>query len=112
MSMQHAQLFEKIRPAIDSKIAEFKYYKYDAISAEELWRYCVEKKWRKKNVEQLRLYEIIATIFAVSPSDIVSFNQVEFLQSDDWFAEINTEELKSLLGPLKIQEEYVVSVKD
>ncbi|POZ55543.1 Post-transcriptional regulator ComN [Lysinibacillus sphaericus] len=112
MSMQHAQLFEKIRPAIDSKIAEFKYYKYDAISAEELWRYCVEKKWRKKNVEQLRLYEVIATIFAVSPSDIVSFNQVEFLQSDDWFAEINTEELKSLLGPLKTQEEYVVFVKD
>ncbi len=96
MSMQHAQLFEKIRPAIDSKIAEFKYYKYDAISAEELWRYCVEKNGAK-NVEQLRLYEIIATIFAVSPSDIVSFNQVEFLQSDNWFAEINTEELKSLL---------------
>lgn len=94
MSMQHQQLFEQIRPAIDSKIAEFKHFQYDAITAEELWRYCVEKKWRKKNVEQLRLHEVIATIFAVSPSDIVSFNQVELLQSDNWFEEVNTEELK------------------
>jgi len=102
MSMQHKQLFEKIRPAIDSKMEEFKYYQYNAITAEELWRYCVEKKWRRKNIEQLRIHEIIATIFAVSPSDIVSFNQVEFLQSNDWFTEVNTEELKMLLGPVKI----------
>ncbi|MGE7693031.1 post-transcriptional regulator [Lysinibacillus sp. NPDC094177] len=101
MSVQHEQLFEKIRPAIDSKMEEFKHYQYDAITAEELWRYCVEKKWRRKNIEQLRLHEIIATIFAVSPSDIVSFNQVEFLQSNDWFTELNTEELKMLLGPVK-----------
>ncbi|MGE7910086.1 post-transcriptional regulator [Lysinibacillus xylanilyticus] len=101
MSMQYEQLFEKIRPAIDSKMEEFKYYQYDAITAEELWRFCIEKKWRKKNIEQLRLYEIISTIFSVSPSDIVSFNQVEFLQSNDWFTDLNTEELKMLLGPVK-----------
>jgi len=100
--MQYEQLFEKIRPAIDSKIEEFKHYQYDAITAEELWRYCIEKKWRRKNIEHLRLHEIIATIFAVSPSDIVSFNQVEFLQSNDWFTDLNTEELKTLLGPVKI----------
>ncbi|EON71388.1 hypothetical protein H131_15513 [Lysinibacillus sphaericus OT4b.31] len=110
--MQHAQLFEKIRPAIDSKIAEFKHFQYDAITAEELWRFCVEKKWRKKNVEQLRLYEVIATIFAVRPSDIVSFNQVEFLQSNDWFTEVNADELKSLLGPVRNEPEYVGFVKD
>ncbi|MDD1502220.1 MULTISPECIES: post-transcriptional regulator [unclassified Lysinibacillus] len=101
MSMQYEQLFEKIRPAIDSKMEEFKHYQYDAITAEELWRFCIEKKWRKKNIEQLRIHEIISTIFSVSPSDIVSFNQVEFLQSNDWFTELNTEELKMLLGPVK-----------
>jgi len=101
MSMQYEQLFEKIRPAIDSKIAEFRYFEYDAITAEELWRYCVEKKWRKKKIEQLRLYEVIATIFSVSPSDIVSFNQVEFLQSNNWFEEVNTDELQLLLGPVR-----------
>ena len=101
MSMQYEQLFEKIRPAIDSKMAEFKHYQYDAITAEELWRYCIEKKWRKKKIEQLRLHEVIATIFAVSPSDIVSFNQVEFLQSNNWFEELNTEELQLLLGPVR-----------
>lgn len=101
MSMQHAQLFEKIRPAIDSKIEEFRHFQYDAITAEELWRFCIAKKWRKKNVEQLRLHEVIATIFSVSPSDIVSFNQVEFLQSDDWFTDLQAEELKYLLGPVK-----------
>ncbi|ACA41396.1 hypothetical protein Bsph_3926 [Lysinibacillus sphaericus C3-41] len=37
----------------------------------------------------------------LSPSDIVSFNQVEFLQSDNWFEELNTEELQLLLGPVK-----------
>lgn len=102
MSMQHAQLFEKIRPAIETKIAEFKYYQYDTITAEELWRFCVEKKWKKKDIETLRLYEVVATVFNVSPSDIVSFNQVEFLQKDNWFADINAEELKFLLGPVKL----------
>jgi len=101
MSMQYEQLFEKIRPAIDSKMEEFKHFQYDAITAEELWRFCIEKKWRRKNIEQLRLHEIISTIFSVSPSDIVSFNQVEFLQSNDWFTDLNTEELKMLLGPVK-----------
>ncbi|WGF40141.1 MULTISPECIES: post-transcriptional regulator [Lysinibacillus] len=101
MSMQYEQLFEKIRPAIDSKIAEFQHYQYNAITAEELWRYCIEKKWRKKKVEQLRLYEVISTIFSVSPSDIVSFNQVEFLQSNNWFEEVNTDELQLLLGPVR-----------
>ncbi|MGE7111392.1 post-transcriptional regulator [Lysinibacillus sp. NPDC047702] len=102
MSVQYEQLFEKIRPAIDSKIGEFQHFQYDAITAEELWRYCIEKKWRKKNIEQLRLHQIIATIFSVSPSDIVSFNQVEFLQSNNWFSELNAEELKMLLGPVKV----------
>ncbi|UZM98508.1 post-transcriptional regulator [Lysinibacillus sp. MHQ-1] len=61
----------------------------------------LKKNGVKKKVEQLRLYEVIATIFSVSPSDIVSFNQVEFLQSDNWFEELNTEELQLLLGPVK-----------
>ena len=103
VTIQYAKLFEKIRPAIETKIEEFKFYQYDTITAEELWRYCVEKKWRKKNVEQLHLYEIIATVLNVSPSDIVSFNQVEFIQKDNWFADINAEELKSLLRPTKLE---------
>lgn len=107
MSMQHAQLFEKIRPAIECKIEEFKFYQYDTITAEEFWRYCVEKKWRKKDVEQLRLYEITATIFNVSPSDIVSFNQVEFLQKDNWFTEVSAGELNCLLSPSQNQSESV-----
>ena len=47
MSMQYEQLFEKIRPAIDSKMEEFKHYQYDAITAEELWRFCIEKMAQK-----------------------------------------------------------------
>ena len=98
MGMKYAQLYEKVLPAIEAKMEEMKHYEYDTITAEELWRYCVEKKWRKENIDDLHLYEILATIFDVTPSDIVSFNQVEFLQQDNWFADINTEELKSLLG--------------
>lgn len=49
MSMQYEQLFEKIRPAIDSKIAEFQHYQYNAITAEELWRYCIEKNGVKES---------------------------------------------------------------
>lgn len=50
MSMQYEQLFEKIRPAIDSKIAEFQHYQYTAITAEELWRYCIEKNGVKRKL--------------------------------------------------------------
>ncbi|GLC88457.1 post-transcriptional regulator [Lysinibacillus piscis] len=102
MEMLYAQLFEKVRPAIDSKIEEFKQFRYDTITGEELWRFCVQKKWRKKNVEQLPLHEVIATLFSVSPSDIVSFYQVEFLQSSEGFAQINIDDLQQLLHPMKI----------
>lgn len=49
MSMQYEQLFEKSVLRIDSKMAEFKHYQYDAITAEELWRYCIEKNGVKEN---------------------------------------------------------------
>ncbi len=46
---------KKIRPAIDSKIGEFQHYQYDAITAEELWRYCIEKKMAQKKYRTITI---------------------------------------------------------
>ncbi|MEG0260801.1 MAG: post-transcriptional regulator [Lysinibacillus sp.] len=98
MSVQYPQMFEKILPAIESKMNEFHYHRYDAITAEELWRFCIVKKWRKKNIETLHVYEMVETIFSVTASEIVSFNQVEYLQKDNWFGEVSATELQILLN--------------
>lgn len=99
MKRQYEQLFHKVFPALDSKMNEFNFYEYNAISIDDLWNYCIEKKWRKKKVEQLRLHEIVSTILNITPSEIVSHGQVQEFKKSDWFSEANSNELQFLLNP-------------
>ena len=101
--MKHEHLFNQLLTVLQSKIEEFHFLKYDTITLEQLWTFCVEKKWRKKNVEQLHLYELVATIFSVTPSDV--FTHIKITETnvfDNGLAPINLEELEVLLGQKKI----------
>ena len=67
MPIPYRSLYDKVLIVLDSKIDEFKYYGYKEITKDELWSYCI-KKWRKVNIEQLRLHEVVGTIYNVSVS--------------------------------------------
>lgn len=96
MENLHPDLFKKVLPAIQSKIEEFQHYGYEHITKEDLWNYCVNKKWRKKIIEELKLYEVVETIFSISASEIVSYTQIKSFSTSDWFGELNQDELNEL----------------
>ncbi|SOC02448.1 ComN-like post-transcriptional regulator [Ureibacillus xyleni] len=97
--IQYEELYKKVLPVLESKLEEIKYYEYDSITKEDIWNFCIKKKWRKQIIEEIHLHEIVATIFTIKASDIVSHFQIQQFQAVDWFSEINNDELKDLLNP-------------
>lgn len=105
MTIQFEHIFQKVLPVLENKLAEFNYLQYDGISTEDIWDYCIQKKWKKKSVDQMHLYEIVQTIFSLKVSDVMNYFQVqEMQQTTDWFASINQEELNELLNLNKNEE--------
>lgn len=103
MTVPYEALYHKVDIILQSKLEEFHLYEYDAITMEQLWVYCVEKKWRKKVIEELPLYEIASTIFSITPSELLNYVQVKSFKYHDGLVEINMEELEELLGPVKVK---------
>ena len=66
--------------------------------------YFFKKKWRKKSIEQLRLFEIVETIYSIKPSEIVSYFQIQQFQTTNWFNDITQDELRMLLEPNFLKE--------
>lgn len=104
MAIPNTALYEQVQLVIYSKIEEFKYYGYNSISKEELWQYCIEKKWRKKNVDEIPLYEVVATIFSVTPSDIISYSQIQGMKQSTTESGISQDEMVMLLQNLPISK--------
>ncbi|HWK24333.1 MAG TPA: post-transcriptional regulator [Ureibacillus sp.] len=96
--IQFEQLYKEVLPVLQSKMDEIIYYEYEGITLEDIWNFCVKKKWRKKKLEDLRLYEIVETIYAVKPSEIVSYFQIQQFRSENWFSDINQNDLQELLN--------------
>ena len=98
MTIPHEQLFNKVQLVLESKIDEFKYFKYDVITIMELWEYCVEKKWRKMKIEEIPLHDIVSTIFSITPSEVLGYSQIKEFKVNQTLVEINMEEFQVLLG--------------
>lgn len=107
MPILFQSLYDKVLIVLDSKIEEFKYYGYKEITKHELWSYCINKKWRKANIEQLRLYEVVETIYHVSASEMMNYLQVTKLkeQQSQPLVIISQEEMEFLLNPMQNCEE-------
>lgn len=99
MTIQYERKFQKVLPVLENKLEEFKLLQYEGITEENIWEYCIKKKWKKKDVEKLHLYEIVQTIFTLKASDVMNYFQVQEMQNTgDWFASVNQEELNELLN--------------
>lgn len=101
MVVPYESLYKKVQIVLQSKLEEFEFYQYDAITIEQLWMYCVEKKWRKQAIDELPLHVIVSTIFSVKPSEIFNYTQVKNFQSIGGIIELSKEELEELLGTKK-----------
>ena len=75
--------------------------RYTEITMEEMWNYCIKKKWKKRQIEDIPIYEIVATIYSLTPSEIVSQAHINELYKTDLNLGIDLEELNLLLKPLK-----------
>ena len=101
MVVPYESLYRNVQIVLQSKMEEFRFHQYNAITVEQLWMYCIEKKWRKQVTEDLPLHVIVSTIFSVTPSEILNYAQVKDLQSMNGIIELSTEELEELLGTKK-----------
>ena len=101
LSIVHKPLFDQVQLVLQSKLDDFKMQRYTEITMEEMWNYCIKKKWKKRQIEDIPIYEIVATIYSLTPSEIVSQAHINELYKTDLNLGINLEELNLLLKPLK-----------
>src|SRR6185437_12661749 len=101
MTIQFEQLFSHLLPAIESKKSEFHLYGYTTVTNEDIWTYCIQKKWRKKEVDLMKMHEIVNGILQISPAKFMTYTQIEEQRGSDWFSDLNSDELQILLAPQK-----------
>ena len=101
VSIKYEKLFDHVRPAVESKMNEFHFYGYSTVTEQDIWKYCVQKKWRKRTIDDMRTYELINDVMELTPAEYMTYTQIEEQRASDWFSDLNSEELQLLLSPKK-----------
>lgn len=85
MEKSHAynHFINEVKPALISKLEEFRLLGYHDVSESGLWDFLTRKKWKKVK-EGIRLYEIIDDILSVKVSDYISFTTIETYKNHDF----------------------------
>ena len=105
MGTDFGQKFTNMLPALESKKNEFHMYGYTTVTKEDIWVYCLRKKWRNKDVESMRDHQIVNDILQISPAAFMTYTQIEAQRDSDWFSDLNSEELQTLLSPQKTEKQ-------
>lgn len=95
----YPEQFRLVLPALESKSSEFHHFQYDTFTEEDLWEFCVKKKWRRKDIDTMHLYEMINDIMDMRASDFLAYHQVEELKKARWNADSTLENIEHLLRP-------------
>ncbi|MEI4769439.1 post-transcriptional regulator [Psychrobacillus sp. FJAT-51614] len=104
MKITYEEIYSHVLPALESKKTEFEVYQYKTVSEKDIWNFCITKKWRKKVVPEMALYQIVNDILSISPAEFMTFEQIEKFKTSNWFSEVNQEELQLLLNHKKHDE--------
>ena len=97
--IQYEELFVHVQPALESKVFEFRLYNYGSVTEADLWAYCIKKKWRKRNVTEMPIFELVNDILETSPAQYMTHTQIEEFRTSNWFSELNKGDLQELLKP-------------
>ena len=100
MTVPYASLYERVQIILKNKVEEFHYLGYKAITEKDLWGFCIDKVWRKEDVQNLRLHQLASGIFNVSASEIIQYQQIHGLKRSSHHLKISEDELKSLFQQL------------
>lgn len=73
----------EVQPAMKSKLEEFRLLGYEAVREEELWKFLLMKKWRKKQ-EGMKLFEIVNDIMTVKIGEFMNYSTVEAFKLADF----------------------------
>lgn len=97
MEKSHAYNYfvSDVKPALISKLEEFRILGYHDVTESGLWEFLTRKKWKKVK-DDIRLYEIIDDILSVKVSDYISFTTIETYKNNDFNLE-DENEWKELL---------------
>jgi Post-transcriptional regulator len=88
-------LKDHVKPAIVSKLEEFKILGYEEVSEEKLWSFLKTKKWKK--TPELSVHEVVSDVLALKIGDFMNYATVESYKTEKWF---ESEEGKELLKDL------------
>ncbi|UJL44943.1 post-transcriptional regulator [Virgibacillus sp. NKC19-16] len=77
---------DTIKPALDSKVDEFRLMGYSKAKPEDIWNCLVQKVW-KGNPDK-RLHEIVQDVFHLGSNVYLSYLTVNAYQDDDLMASI------------------------
>jgi hypothetical protein len=94
-SHQYGRFYKQVKPALVSKIEEFKIFGYEQVGEKELWDYLTKKKWKKPK-DEIQMYELVADILSAKIGDVMNFTTVEAFKLGD-FTMDDEEERKELL---------------
>lgn len=87
--------FREVRPALLSKLEEFRLLGYKTVTEVELWTFMTKKKWKKKN-EEKSLHSIVQDILGVKVSDYISYATIKAFKETE-FSMDDKEEWKELM---------------
>ena len=84
---------ELVRPAMQSKLEEFKMLGYPTIKSDEIWDFLHAKKW--KRTPELALHKIVNDIIVLKAGEIINYQTVEAIKAPSLF--LDQAELEALL---------------
>ena len=88
------ELYDRVTPALNTKVTELKRNDLDYIKKDDIWNYLKDKKWSKAN--NLLLYQMV--------DDILNLNNNEI---DEYVKEeIRKKVIKPNLGNMKWDDDY------
>ncbi|PIC70734.1 hypothetical protein CSV77_07380 [Sporosarcina sp. P16b] len=102
LDQQLTDLYRQLLPALESKKQELTFYGYSEITEEDLLKYLVEKKWRKKEVSAMRSYEMISDVLAITAAQFMTHKQTEAQRNSEDVLELSEEEWSVLFSPKKM----------
>ena len=68
------ELYDLLWPAWETKEIQLKRYDYFGLSKKDIWNYLKETRW--KDLNNLRLYQMVADILYVDNDELNSYNEL------------------------------------
>ena len=66
-------LYNRLKPALDSKVHEFKLSGFKYVENQDLWNYLKDKKW--VNSSNLDLAQMVEDIFTLTIEEIINYRK-------------------------------------